>query len=269
MRLYYFIVGFFKSRRIPVQSLTLEDEIPSDVRLLITTEKEEPQVKKRYGTISRKILRIFGVQGEDQDHINNQLIRNLALLLVGKWDEVILGVDPGVRFGLAVSINGQVIESKEIVGSEPAASLAYQMIQPYLSDRIKVRIGNGILLFVRMFLRALISNPFFHLEVELVDEKKSSTLGRLAQGRSTHSDQAAARIIAHTPGKKIDPVLWTPTIQEHDIKQLQQMSRSITQGKYKLPHDLAKEVALEKYSLAQALDVMIEREEQKETAPNK
>ncbi len=240
--------------------MTLDDEIPSRTNLIITSVSEAPDIEKKLKGAPKKKPRILKLQGKRGLDLNDQLTRALTLLFVGKWNRVILGVDPGIRFGLAILVGGHVVDKMEVIGSEQAAERAYQLLHPYLADPILVRVGNGTPVLASMFIRSLLQKSGLGVEVQLVDESKSSVLGRMEQRSSVHMDQAAAVVIAQTRGTPIDPMTWSPPIQDHNIRHVQQMIQTLAGRELHLPREVVEKVARGIYSVSQVMESIKENE---------
>ena len=98
---YYLIVNELKMKNIPFISLTPNDPVPIEIKVVITTKEEQHLIN--HG----KIL-VY------EDHTEPTALINEALQIVqGKehYEKIVIGVDPGEVFGLAVLADGKVIET--------------------------------------------------------------------------------------------------------------------------------------------------------------
>ncbi len=133
---YYLIVNELKRRNIPFLSLTPYGVIPSDVRVVLTTEEEEGRIAHE-----RKVTY--------QDGAEPETLVNEALRLVHggeHFGRMVIGVDPGNTSGLAVLVDGRVIETKNCYSVAETLSEIESILQSVEDDTmssILVRIGDG------------------------------------------------------------------------------------------------------------------------------
>jgi len=98
---YYMLVNELKARRIDFLSLTPYENVPLNIHVVITTETEREHVKHP------KILTY-------QENTNPSTIVDEAIKLIeGKkhFETIIVGVDPGKTFGIAVLSDGNVLKT--------------------------------------------------------------------------------------------------------------------------------------------------------------
>ena len=89
---YFLIVNKLKEKQIPFISLVPGEIVSSEVKAVITTEQEKDRIRHE---------RILVYDGETElDGLTNELIK----ILQGKeaYERIVVGVDPGEVFGLAV-----------------------------------------------------------------------------------------------------------------------------------------------------------------------
>jgi hypothetical protein len=98
---YYLIVKELKKKRVLFLSLTPNDPVPIETRVVITTEKEKHLINHE------KVLAF-------KDGMELKALINQALQIVqGKefYEKIVIGVDPGEVFGLAVLADGKIAET--------------------------------------------------------------------------------------------------------------------------------------------------------------
>jgi hypothetical protein len=98
---YYMLVNELKARKIDFLSLTPYENVPLNIRVVITTEAESKNIKHS------KIL-VY------QENTNPSAVVEEAIkLLEGKkhFETMIVGVDPGKTFGIAVLNDGNVLKT--------------------------------------------------------------------------------------------------------------------------------------------------------------
>lgn len=159
-----------------------------------------------------------------------------------------IGIDPGMRFGLALVVDGYVVNTRTLSTPHDATELTLRW-ERYISELFpevttSFRIGTGYRLFTVLLLRSF--PPDFHLtRVQLVDERNTTVVGE--------TDQMAAVLIAsrhgHNPTEadfRIDP-------KEGHVRTLLHMKRKLTEGKHKATKEQARMVLLGKMSLKEFL----------------
>ncbi|MFW9962128.1 MAG: hypothetical protein ACFFCX_01065 [Candidatus Sifarchaeia archaeon] len=109
-----------------------------------------------------------------------------------------IGVDPGMRFGIALVIDGVVLFKNSLSTPGLAAQLTSRL-ESYVTRlfpkcRTIVREGTGSKLYSALYLRALIQQ-FPSLNVELVNEHRTTLSGGVT------SDQSSAILIAGRSGR--------------------------------------------------------------------
>jgi hypothetical protein len=134
---YFQIVNALKSRNIPFLSLTPDEFIPMEAKVVITTEHERPLINHE------KVL-IFG--NEMQLEV---LINQAVQIAQGKesYEKVVIGVDPGEVFGLAVLADGIVVETCNCFSIQEALGKIENIVKSFCETRassILVKIGDGI-----------------------------------------------------------------------------------------------------------------------------
>jgi hypothetical protein len=134
---YYLIVRELKKKNIPFLSLTPNELIPIEVKVVITTEEEQPLIKHE------KVLTF-------KDGIEPEALISQALRVVqGKehYERIVIGVDPGEVFGLAVLADGRVAETGNCFSIEETLDRIKSILENFKSDptpSISVKIGDGV-----------------------------------------------------------------------------------------------------------------------------
>lgn len=98
---YYFLVNELKVRGIPFLSLTPYENVPLKIEVVITTENERKYIKHPNVLVYQ--------ENADPSSIVDEAIR----LIGGKkvFETLIVGVDPGKTFGIAVLSYGNVLKT--------------------------------------------------------------------------------------------------------------------------------------------------------------
>ena len=135
---YYIIVSELKKKHVSFLSLTPNERIPIQIKVVITTEKERPLIKHE------RVL-IFE-DGMEPEALINQAFR----VVQGKerYGKIVIGVDPGGVFGLAVLADGKVVQTENCFSVEETSDKIKSILENFKSDSatsISVKIGDGVL----------------------------------------------------------------------------------------------------------------------------
>jgi hypothetical protein len=145
---YYLIVSELKKKNVPFLSLTPNERIPMEVKVVITTEEERPLIKHE------KVLTLK--EGMEPEALINQAMQ----VAQGKerCEKIVIGVDPGKVFGLAVLADGKVVETGNCFGTEETLDKIKSVLETFKSDpvtSILVKIGDGVPEYKDKLLRVL------------------------------------------------------------------------------------------------------------------
>lgn len=160
---YYLIVNELKEMGIPFLSLTPYESIPLEVKVVITTEKERP-------LINHENVLIF------KDGMDPQALINQARQYVeGKssYERIVIGVDPGDVFGLAVLADGKVIKTDNCFSMEETLKEIENVLKNFKdveASLITVKVGDGIPEYKARLLHALDNALPFNIVLESVRE---------------------------------------------------------------------------------------------------
>lgn len=126
----YSIIRELKRMRVPFELLSPGGMVPRHVHALIICSSSEFQQKGWRSVIFEGDARATVLQA--------------ISLALGKerFDEVVVGVDPGESTGFAIIADGELFEAYTIPGPEVAAELA-RLLAVYPAFRFLVRIGTG------------------------------------------------------------------------------------------------------------------------------
>lgn len=234
---YHDLLKLLKKQKIAYVSLSSPNNFPSRIKVILTTEKEARSMS------FQKTVAV-------DNHPSLQHAIDAALrLLVGKpmYRIVFIGIDPGERPGIAV-VGDEVLLYKTFVKSpEEVAALMKRLLKEYPSKETTIRIGHGALIIRNRIINSLIP---LHVPIEIVDESKTSV--SLSCPRWLKDCDAAAAI-AMLPGGKVQTRLpLEPT--RGDIRNVQQHSRQLTNGRFSISQETARKVLEGKLSLKEAIE---------------
>jgi hypothetical protein len=133
---YFLIVNKLKERSIPFISLVPGETVPAEVRAVITTDKEKHRIRHE------KIL-VYDSETEP-DTVVNEVMK----ILQGKevYEKIIIGVDPGEVFGLAVIADGKVNETANCFSIQEVLTKISSVIKnvDFSSTAVSIKIGSGV-----------------------------------------------------------------------------------------------------------------------------
>lgn len=233
-RLYHDLVNELKARGLPFETLSFDRRIPNHIGVVITSQEEASRVKYR-----RKVVAFAGV--------NEAIVRALNLL-EGRdgFEELVVGVDPGPRPGIAVVGDGSVVEEHVADTPEGVGEVVRTILKRNRgARRVTVRVGHGDRTNRNRIINALAGEE---LRVEIADEEGTSPGFR----RDDRRNIEAAREIAFTPGSQAER--WyhvEPT--EGELKEIQRLSRIDSDGEITISRELALEVARGKLTMVEAI----------------
>ena len=133
---YFLIVNKLKERSIPFLSLVPGETVPTDIKVVITTEKEKHLISHE------RILVYNGATAPDS------IANEIRKILQGKeaYEKIVIGIDPGEVFGLAVVADGKGYETANCFSVHEALTKVSNVIQDvdFSSTTITIKIGNGV-----------------------------------------------------------------------------------------------------------------------------
>jgi hypothetical protein len=167
------------------------------------------------------------------------------MLIAGAGDarNLMIGVDPGVKPGVAVLADGIVLTRYLADSPEAVSRIIDGVAEEYPGAEVVVRIGNGDRTNRNRIFNALWEHGH---RLEIVDERNTTK-------RSHTPDEDAAVEIAMTPG-------YSPRKKQEtdpcpgEIKNIQRISRLESKNSVTVSKDLAKKVAKGEITLSDAID---------------
>lgn len=190
---YYLVVNELKRKNLPFISLIPGEPIPIEVEVVITTKSEQHLTK--HG----KIL-VY------EDGVELETLINEALQIVHgieHYKRVVIGVDPGGVFGLAVLANGKVIDTGNCFSVEETVDKIKSILKNFEKNRatmISVKVGNGDLAHNEKLLRVLDDTLPLNVMLESVSEAGTDRLLSEAEHRRGLRDIVSAIRIAGRNG---------------------------------------------------------------------
>lgn len=133
---YFLIVKKLKERKIPFLSLVPGETIPAEIKIVITTEKEKHLVNHE---------RILVYNGKTRPET---AVNDIRKIIEGKesYERMVIGIDPGEVFGLAIIADGKVNETKNCFSINEVISKITSVLEDVnlALTSVSIKIGNGV-----------------------------------------------------------------------------------------------------------------------------
>ena len=184
---YYQLTSALKRKKITFYSLTPKDVIPRHVKAVITTETESQYVTHP---------NTFIFSNEDPDRFITTIIQRVQ----GKneYSQVVIGVDPGHQFGLAILGDGTLLETKLISDIKEVVAAIQSFVLNFGVEQTTIKIGNGTPLLSIELRRLLQTQLDAAINIEIVDEHGTTkNYRRYSSYNRTSKDIYSAIRIAH------------------------------------------------------------------------
>ncbi len=159
---YFLIVDELKRKNATFLSLIPGEPVPIEVKVVITTGKEKPLVNHE------RIL--VYEEGGDPETLVNEALR----IVHGKefYEKIVIGVDPGKVFGLAVLADGKVVETGNCFSVQEVLNKTKNVLKSMNMSAvaISVKIGDGVPAFKDKLLEVLDEALPSNVTLEIVSE---------------------------------------------------------------------------------------------------
>lgn len=236
-RLYYDIIRVLRDLKIPFSSLVFEKHIPSNVGIIFTSAKEIPKIK----FIHKVPVDLIGVQFAI--HLARKKLAGMEA-----YQELNIGIDPGERPGVAIIGNSTVLHTAKVDAPEKVLKIVEIAKLMYPAAKIKIKVGSGGGIFQQRVLKAL---SILATPIEIVNERATS---RTSLYRLYDDDDIKASVnIAFQKGK-IVRTKYELKPKNGEIRDIQRMSRLISNGRITISKKLAEQVAKGMLSLQKAVE---------------
>jgi hypothetical protein len=132
---YFLIVAELKERNVPFLSVIPGKPVPTEAKVIITTKEEKHLINHQKVLVFNNELELGSLIGE------------ATRILQGKetYERIVIGIDPGKVFGLAVVADGNVIDTENCFSIEEAMDKVESVVKSidFRSTEISIKIGNG------------------------------------------------------------------------------------------------------------------------------
>ena len=188
---YFLLVNELRERGVDFLSIIPGQPVPAEAKVVMTTEKEKPLINHE------KIL-VY-----DENEAPNLVVNEAFKILRGKerYEKIVVGIDPGEVFGLAVVADGKVTETKNCFGSREVLDELKNMVKIFDTfTKVVVKIGNGVPVY-RELLASLDSELPREVVLVVVGEAGTDRPARRESHRRGLRDIASAIRIAARTGR--------------------------------------------------------------------
>lgn len=192
---YYRIINFLKSIELSYNELSPIEAINSGTKVIITSEKESTIFKKKNIIIDSEL-------NENPLIIKAKILRNLTEPFM--YEQLIIGIDPGKRIGISIFYLYDEIESIVLTCIECVLNLVCKILTNLNAKRKIVRIGDGDRSMANSIAINIKTRFKEFVDVEIVDERGTSSNSYSKRNRRIFRDKSSARLIAFRNGKVFD-----------------------------------------------------------------
>lgn len=216
-----------------------DDRRCDKARAIVTTE-----IESAYFDSSRVVV---GNEALDPDATAIAIM--FKLLDIKGPSNITIGIDPGMKYGLALVADGVTVYSETALSPKIAVNDTLHwvaIVREAFQNPIQVRVGTGSKLYSALYLRGF-SSQTNGLEIEMVDERYTTRIGE--------SDQSSAALIASRKGRQITDEDLLLELKEGYIRSLKRLATRLTEGRRKLTSAEARSVLLDEISIEEILDV--------------
>jgi len=236
--LYHDLLKVLRKRKIPYVSLSSIHHIPSKIGVILTSNNELHDVK------SQKVI-----AADAYDTIDHAV--DLALqMLIGKelYSKVYIGIDPGDHPGVAIVGDDILLQKTDVENPEKVSDIVKRFLREYPAIQTLIRIGHGSIITRNRIINSLIP---LEIPIEIVDETKTTSSQQTS--RRERDSEAAASIALICGGKVQSRLPLEPT--KGDIRNIQERSRKLTNGRFSISEKTALDVLNGKISLTEAIEL--------------
>lgn len=235
-RFYYGAVRELKCRGIEFLTLARGDEIPPIVGVVLTSEEERVHINFPNVVCMNNIKMAI-----------DECLR-LESGIKSNYENLILGIDPGLKPGFVVLGDGTVVHKELLASPEDVLGASKKVLAIYSGKWTIFRVGKGGGVYKARTLKVLQDN--FDIPIEIVDEGITTPL--LGKGTAA-KDVIAAMNIALKQGRKLrEKIEVSP--KDGEIKNIQKDSRIIS-GNITINKKLAKMVARGELTIKEAIKI--------------
>lgn len=244
--LYHDLVRALKDRRIPFSSLAFGERPDVGVGVLITSWRDS------VGGLLPEAVKVVvvPVDKDGREDVEAAILQAQRILEgVEGYAEVVVGIDPGHRPGVALLADGRLLQATQVFRVGDVAPLVRNLLHNHPHERGVVRVGHQSPRERDAIVQSLWTLRDEGVRIEIVNETGSTPPTGHAD---LPPDIAAAVAIARTKGMQPEraPRL---SVREGQLRDVQRSSRVASGGRLTLSRDAAAKVLRGETSMADAL----------------
>ena len=182
---YYLLVKELKERRLPFLSLRPQDSIPLDVKVVITTKKEQHLV-------THPSVLVF-----EEETGPSKVVNEALRIVLGKqrYEKMVIGIDPGETFGVAILSDGRVLETLNCPSLKETVDTVLKVLGETPAVLKVVKIGDGAPHYMKELLYSLDEVIPKEMIMEVVPEAGTSQVtGETTHRREMRNAMSAVKI---------------------------------------------------------------------------
>jgi hypothetical protein len=190
---YYLLVNELKKKNAHFLSLTPDSSIPVDVKVVITTKNERVRIRHE------------NVLEYEVDMNPVEVVDEAIRIVKGKrvYESLVVGIDPGQNFGVAVLGDGSILETKECNSISETVNSIRDFLSRTPANQTTVRVGDGAPSLTKELLLELNEALPENVAIESVKEEGTSRLVGEDSHRRGKRDVSSAIKIGQRQGKII------------------------------------------------------------------
>ncbi|MBN1785251.1 MAG: hypothetical protein JW815_05890 [Candidatus Bathyarchaeota archaeon] len=190
-RAYYKLVTELQWRHLPFLSLKPWDSVPMSIKVVLTTRDESHQIS------NTKIL-VF-----DPETTPEHVVDEALLAIQGKqsYERIVVGIDPGKTFGIAVLGDNKILATLTASNYEQASYSVLDSLKRFPAETRIVRVGNGPAEYTKTLLDSMDKILSEDTVMEIVREAGTSRVTKASVNRRVLKDTVSAIKIAGRNGR--------------------------------------------------------------------
>jgi len=195
---YYKIICALKSLGLQFDSVSPEEAAVLNPQLVITTKEEK-------STVGRGNILLDSELDDEPALVKAKILRSLMGMY--QDDQLVIGIDPGRRIGVAAFYLQKEIESQVLTSIQGVVDLVTVLVKGTKSRKKLVRIGDGNPAMARNIANKIYARFKDRVIIEFVNEHGTSAVRALDSNRRGIRDRLSARAIALRKGRLFRPML--------------------------------------------------------------
>ena len=179
-------------------SVSPEEAAVLNPQLVITTKEEK-------STVGRGNILLDSELDDEPALVKAKILRSLMGMY--QDDQLVIGIDPGRRIGVAAFYLQKEIESQVLTSIQGVVDLVTVLVKGTKSRKKLVRIGDGNPAMARNIANKIYARFKDRVIIEFVNEHGTSAVRALDSNRRGIRDRLSARAIALRKGRLFRPML--------------------------------------------------------------